>query len=674
MMTRTTDTTRTVAYEAGADVITASIGASSGWSEDAWAVAVSGIVEAGVVCTISAGNDGDLGLFDAATAASGRGVASIASVDNILTPTLLVNATFTITSSQQGGDSPIYSFGYLDGYPAAWADLTLPLFAVSMNKTIDGDACDPLPPAGMPADLSQYVVLVRRGGCYFSLKLTNVAQAGGRYVIIYDNLPSGALPSASADEGSGIEAVATVAADVGETWVDALANGQTVTLTMPDPSTADRFLVSPVNNYTGGYMSEYSSWGPTFEVEQKPQFASPGGQILSTWPRALGSYAQISGTSMACPLVAGIYALLMEVRGTKDPKTLGNLLSATAKPLAFNDGLDSYPIIAPTAQQGAGIVQAFDAAYATTELDVSSLSFNDTDNINPEQSFTISNNGAEAMTYTLRDAAAATAYTLGDDGSVYPVYFPNELVENAASVSFSVDNPVTIAAGERKVVTVTLTPPADVDAARLPVYSGYVVLEGSDSTVMSLPYLGVAGSLRRAAVLGMEATYLTNSLSGGTNATGAIAAGRTFVLPPPGMSNESQFAPYVTDYPVMQVSLAMGSALVRMNVVPVSVPEGTNISDSLGMATVGEIYQAPFEYVPRNLADAPWNRTWDGRLATGEYAPPGTYKLAVRALNILGNRMDASGYDQYESPEFVIQYMSNCSTSAVRGRRVKRDF
>lgn len=48
-----------MAYEDGSDIITASIGGDSGWSEEAWAVAVQRIVEAGVPCPVAAGNEGD---------------------------------------------------------------------------------------------------------------------------------------------------------------------------------------------------------------------------------------------------------------------------------------------------------------------------------------------------------------------------------------------------------------------------------------------------------------------------------------------------------------------------------------------------------------------------------------------------------------------------------------
>ena len=91
------------AYEDGADIITASIGGASGWTEDPWAVAVSRIVEAGTPCTVSAGNSGDQGQFYASTAANGKGVASIASVDNTQAPAILLNASYNVANASQGG-------------------------------------------------------------------------------------------------------------------------------------------------------------------------------------------------------------------------------------------------------------------------------------------------------------------------------------------------------------------------------------------------------------------------------------------------------------------------------------------------------------------------------------------------------------------------------------------
>lgn len=182
------------AYEAGSDIITASIGGSSGWSEDPWSVAVSRIVEAGVPCTVSAGNDGEYGLFYASTASNGKKVTSIASFDNEVTPQLLTEASFSV----EGGDTA--TFGYSLGEPAAWANVSLPLWTPSLDITDPAAGCDPYPED--TPDLSGYIVLVRRGTCTFVEKATNAAAAGAHYVLFYNNVRIGATgPSASGVDG-----------------------------------------------------------------------------------------------------------------------------------------------------------------------------------------------------------------------------------------------------------------------------------------------------------------------------------------------------------------------------------------------------------------------------------------------------------------------------------------
>lgn len=258
-----------MAYEAGADIISASIGSFSGWDEEAWAVAASRIVENGVVCTISAGNDGSDGLFSASAASTGNGVVSVASIDNRITPSLFVNGTYI----EGGGNRD--SFGFVAGQPDAWANSSLPLFAISKNTSVQADACSPLP-SNTP-NLSGYAVLVRRGTCDFTDKLSNVAKAGARYVIVYNNVATGSLISISADSGSGIVATAMVDAAQGASWIAALSTGQNVTVSMPDPNTGPKYVTAPLNNITGGHSSTFTSWGPTFEVDMKPQVSSPGG-------------------------------------------------------------------------------------------------------------------------------------------------------------------------------------------------------------------------------------------------------------------------------------------------------------------------------------------------------------------------------------------------------------
>ncbi|KAK3940223.1 subtilisin-like protein [Diplogelasinospora grovesii] len=631
-----------MAYEDGSDIITCSVGGASGWTEDAWAVAVSRIVENGVPCLVSAGNDGSKGLFYSSTAANGKRVTAIASADNTLSPALLSNATFTVNGGAQ------QSFGFTAGDPAAWANVTLPLWAVSFNTSDPANGCAPYP-ASTP-DLSGYIVLVRRGTCTFVEKVTNAVAKGAKYIMLYNNVDGTASVEANVQ---GAEAIAMVAADQGAAFISLLEAGSKVVVSMADAATAPKFLVNLNNTLSPGFLSNYTSWGPTYEVDVKPQFASPGGMILSTYPRALGAYAVLSGTSMACPLAAAVYALIVNVRGTKDPKTIENLLSATANPNVFHDGNTASPLLAPVPQQGGGLIQAYDAAYATTLLSVSSLSFNDTDHFNPVQNFTISNEGRTAVTYSLAHMRAATGYTFSNDSTGVPAAFPNEIIDSPAKLSFVPSGNFTLAAGQRRIVTVTAVAPTDLDAKRLPVYSGYVSINGSDGSSLSLPYLGVAGSMHAATVLRPSGTLLSHSMD--DNRPVPVAANTTFVLPPAGHVNDTAYF-NKTDLPKLAMSLVMGSALVRVDVVPVSncSTAAINATTVLGTETLGQPPTYPSTYNPRDQLSF----EWDGRLADGSYVPPGVYKFAVKALRIFGDPDRVEDYDADETVPFKIRYSS----------------
>lgn len=168
------------AYEAGSDIITASIGGSSGWSEDPWSVVASRIVEAGVPCTVSTGNEGEFGLFYASTASNGKKVASIASFDNIITPILLTESYFTVDGGYRS------TFGYTPGEQTAWGNVSLPVWSPSLDIKDPAAGCDPYP-MGTP-DLSKYIVLIRRGECPFIQKAQNAAEFGARYVLFYNQV------------------------------------------------------------------------------------------------------------------------------------------------------------------------------------------------------------------------------------------------------------------------------------------------------------------------------------------------------------------------------------------------------------------------------------------------------------------------------------------------------
>ncbi|PHH66184.1 hypothetical protein CDD81_247 [Ophiocordyceps australis] len=620
------------AYQDGADIITASIGGPSGWSEDPWAVAVSRIVQKGVPCTVSAGNEGAEGMFYASGAADGKFVTAIASFDNSQTPMLLSEVSYRIDN---GSD---VRFGYAPGEPSAWNGVTLPLYATSLDPSIKDDACSPLP-ASTP-DLSRKIVLIRRGSCNFVVKAANAAAKGAKYIMVYNNVPAGA---SAIDLGDvpGILAGGMTMASLGATWIAALRANRTVTLAMASADKAGTALIQIANNETGGALSEYTTWGPTWEMDLKPQVGTPGGNILSTWPRALGSYAVLSGTSMACPLAAGIVALVSQVRGTLDPYLIESLLSATSKPQLFNDGHKFADYLAPAAQQGGGMVQAYDAAYATTLLQPSGLSFNDSDHFVSLRNFTLSNKSARQITYNLSHVPAITAYTLSRT-SIYPEPFPNSVVHDAATIKLS-QSSLSLAPGASASINVEPTPPRGLDAQRLALWSGWIAINGSDGSALSIPYQGLTGSLNKAQVLKSDDTWIAMS---NDKMLLPVGSNVSFTLPPPGTSQ-----PWM-DLPALVVQLALGSPQVRADVVPLGPTKVPVPVNEWGVKSIGQ----PFGFAARWNTRGPNPFAWDGRLDSGNYAPPGPYKLVVRALHIFADEADKTQWDVSETPSLVIRY------------------
>lgn len=138
--------------------------------------------------------------------------------------------------------------------------------------------------------------------------------------------------------------------------------GTSYVSTAPPACAKNHITVGAINSNDES-MTYFSSWGPTDDGRIKPDISAPGCQSNDdngvTSCSSSGSYNSKCGTSMACPTVTGLSALIMQdwraqFPGEADMRsaTLKSLLAHTAED-KFNEG--------PDCQYGYGSVRVVDA-------------------------------------------------------------------------------------------------------------------------------------------------------------------------------------------------------------------------------------------------------------------------------------------------------------------------
>jgi hypothetical protein len=446
--------------------------------------------------------------------------------------------------------------------------------------------------------------------------------------------------------------VAMTSYSQGIQWQKEINSGKELYLTFFDPSSAPKTSSFVPNAINPNYIDTFTSWGPTWQADINPSITTVGGSILSTYPLPSGGYAVDTGTSMATPLMASIYALLMEARGTKDPKTLLNLVSSTALQLPFYDGTTLYANeLAPVAQQGAGLAQAYDAAHATTLLSVSNIAFNDTDNFVKKTSFAIKNTGKRSVTYTLGQTPTLTMYTYGNGSTGhYSAPFPNPIAEGAsASLTFS-QKKVTIPAGGSVYITIVATPPHGLNATQLPVYSGYVTLNGTNGDNLAIPYLGIVGSLARLPVVDPDFNYMIRN---NVFSYDPVPINYTYVLPQPNSTAMDWDLNPLPDYPAALLQIDAGSPLLRVDLIALGDTKAkVNTTKVLGVDIVGSLAGYPLPFAPKSF----FISAFTGMTQEGIVAPEGNYQFLIRTATIYGDVNNPKDFESILTQPFVLAY------------------
>ncbi|KAM3433199.1 hypothetical protein MY4824_006122 [Beauveria thailandica] len=463
-----------------------------------------------------------------------------------------------------------------------------------------------------------------------------------------------------------------------------------------------RSVVS-VSTFSERFIGDnFASVGPTWDLDIKPSLGAPGLRVPAI--KMGNKYTTLSGTSLAAPFAAGIGALVADALATGsgsngslkiDADMIRSRLMSTAKP---QKGFKAKGLIS-VIQQGGGLIDAWDAAHTTTLVEPPSLPFNDTEHRVPSLSLKITNKAESEVTYQLSSLHAPTINTVGYNTRIRADPMVLERVYNApADIKISQDS-LTLGPGLSATVQVTAADPSGLDQARIPVWSGWIVVNGTDGSNLTVPFLGVAGSLRPLNILNNAFPELKIV---GPDHYPVIAGTTKFLFenPPqgqrPGLSGSiaRQDAGKKVAYILVGTYLPFGSPQLRFDIIPLDicspspasnngtytgrvlsencVPSG-NLTEYGGVKSIGQPRDSPVHYVKRHTERKDYDIIWDGSFKPGQnatageirYAPPGRYQLAVHVLAHFGDAANSSDWQTFTTKEFSIAYDHNIARKAA---------
>ncbi|HEM5332900.1 TPA: S8 family serine peptidase [Streptococcus suis] len=266
-------------------------------------------------------------------------------------------------------------------------------------------------------------------------------------------------------------------------------------------------------------VSGFSSWGPTVNLELKPEIVAPGEDVYATLND--NRYGSMSGTSMASPIVAGASALLLpRIRQMTPPEGMTRMdllriiLMNTATPLV--DVLDSsgHALENSPRQQGAGLLQ-IDRAFETDVILHHRLKGGvELKEIGRETEFevTLENLGNQQRSFAISAGKVLTSQDvpvdrIGRSGKVVKEIHATEIKGSSLHLS---EQSIQLGPKEKKTICLKL----DAGEAKDQFAEGYIYFKSltEGQSDISIPYFGFVGDWSKERIVDAPAWETSSKL------------------------------------------------------------------------------------------------------------------------------------------------------------------
>lgn len=261
-----------------------------------------------------------------------------------------------------------------------------------------------------------------------------------------------------------------------------------------------------INRETGGYISSYSNWGLSTNLDIKPEVAAFGKAIHSTYLN--GTYRAMSGTSMSTPFVTGSYALMLEQFRKSNPNK--NISTTDLRGLLMNYAVDLHYSVQDGTQtvplQGAGLIQVDRAINGSSrvyppKIPLGYVGSNTTQSITI--SFNITNSNHDAKNYEITFRQSKTVNVTDSSAPSIMDSFSDIQYLGGGNTAIGKNISVQVSSGETKNIKAIIYPNSTLNMTDLYFFSGMIYLQpksvsgtiGDHDYPMSVPVAGMIGTL-----------------------------------------------------------------------------------------------------------------------------------------------------------------------------------